>query len=289
MRSATLLTLALALPASASNVYVMSSGDPAIDNAVIAALTSRGHTCTLGVQFFNYTGQSLAAYQTVYLQANANWYLGEMSAAGGLALRTWVQNGGRLVTSEWVTYYSGTGDPFAPIASILPLNQSLQYGCETSTVYYQWTVDPQIMAGLPLGFGFPLDDYAGTEIYTGVKPGATLYYLIMNRAAAGLAGWTRGAGSVYSFSTTCGPTQLASETFSRLFSNVMGTVPPPPCYANCDGSTIPPVLNVADFNCFLASFANGDSYANCDQSTVPPILNVNDFTCFIAHFAAGCP
>jgi hypothetical protein len=61
------------------------------------------------------------------------------------------------------------------------------------------------------------------------------------------------------------------------------------CYANCDGSTTQPVLNVNDFLCFQAAFAAGDSYANCDNSTTPPVLNVNDFLCFQAAFAQGCP
>jgi hypothetical protein len=61
------------------------------------------------------------------------------------------------------------------------------------------------------------------------------------------------------------------------------------CYANCDGSTAPPILNVNDFACFLSRFAAGDAYANCDGSTAAPTLNVNDFTCFTARFAAGCP
>jgi DNA-binding beta-propeller fold protein YncE len=61
------------------------------------------------------------------------------------------------------------------------------------------------------------------------------------------------------------------------------------CYANCDGSTTPPVLNVLDFNCFLNSFAAGSPYANCDGSTTPPVLNVLDFNCFLNRFAAGCP
>jgi hypothetical protein len=60
------------------------------------------------------------------------------------------------------------------------------------------------------------------------------------------------------------------------------------CYANCDGSTIGPVLNVGDFTCFLQRFAAGDSYANCDASTTAPSLNVGDFTCFLQRFAAGC-
>jgi hypothetical protein len=62
-----------------------------------------------------------------------------------------------------------------------------------------------------------------------------------------------------------------------------------PCYANCDQSTTPPVLNVLDFNCFLTRFAAGDAAANCDGSTAAPVLNVMDFNCFLNRFAAGCP
>jgi hypothetical protein len=62
-----------------------------------------------------------------------------------------------------------------------------------------------------------------------------------------------------------------------------------PCYANCDGSTAAPVLNVADFTCFLQRYASGDPYANCDASTTVPTLNVADFTCFLQKYAAGCP
>jgi hypothetical protein len=61
------------------------------------------------------------------------------------------------------------------------------------------------------------------------------------------------------------------------------------CYPNCDASTTPPVLNVADFTCFLQRFAAGDAYSNCDGSTTPPVLNVADFTCFLQRFAGGCP
>jgi hypothetical protein len=60
------------------------------------------------------------------------------------------------------------------------------------------------------------------------------------------------------------------------------------CYANCDGSTAQPILNINDFVCFQSKFAAGDPYANCDGSTAPPVLNINDFVCFQARFAAGC-
>ncbi len=60
------------------------------------------------------------------------------------------------------------------------------------------------------------------------------------------------------------------------------------CYANCDASTAPPILNANDFQCFLNKFAAQDSAANCDASTAPPILNANDFQCFLNKYAAGC-
>jgi hypothetical protein len=70
------------------------------------------------------------------------------------------------------------------------------------------------------------------------------------------------------------------------------------CYANCDGSTVEPVLNVDDFTCFINEFAQAQTlpheqqvahYANCDGSTIAPALNVDDFTCFINRYAQGCP
>lgn len=50
-----------------------------------------------------------------------------------------------------------------------------------------------------------------------------------------------------------------------------------------------PVLNAADFACFLQRFGAADPRANCDRSTVEPVLNIADFTCFLGRFAAGCP
>ncbi len=81
----------------------------------------------------------------------------------------------------------------------------------------------------------------------------------------------------------CASGLTGSIEFVRLF------LPQAACYANCDESTTTPVLNVADFTCYLQRFAAGEPYANCDASTAPPVLNVADFTCFLQRFAAGCP
>jgi len=72
----------------------------------------------------------------------------------------------------------------------------------------------------------------------------------------------------------------------------------PRCAVNCDGSTIPPTLNLEDFRCFLKEFrslagqpasAQVGSIANCDGNTSAPTLTAADFTCFITKFGNGCP
>ncbi len=100
----------------------------------------------------------------------------------------------------------------------------------------------------------------------------------------GVRALTSAAGALWAgggFTTVSGE---ASPSLARVVCTA-----PPACYANCDGSTTAPVLNVADFTCFLQRTAAGESYANCDGSTQAPLLNVADFTCFLQSFAAGCP
>ena len=59
----------------------------------------------------------------------------------------------------------------------------------------------------------------------------------------------------------------------------------PNCYANCDGSTVPPRLNANDFMCFINRYVSGDPYANC---SLDDFINAADFMCFMDRFAAGC-
>ncbi len=94
-------------------------------------------------------------------------------------------------------------------------------------------------------------------------------------------------GSGYVWGPSFGPNY--PDGLPPVQAGDVAVVPAAACYANCDQSTTPPILNVADFNCFLNRFGAGDSYANCDQSTTPPVLNVGDFICFLNRFTAGCP
>jgi hypothetical protein len=274
----------------AANVYVMSSGSPAVDNTVAATLISHGHTATVGVEYISFDGtQSLAGFQTVYLQTNANWASGDMPVAGQQALSAWVRGGGRLVTSEWTVWKTGSQGGFAVLGSVLPLAPTTLYDGSLSATLAQATPNAALNAGVPNSFATAMVSYGGTETQCPPRPGATTYYT--NPALPGvaaLAGWGVGNGYVFSFNMTCGDTQVAEANFGQLLSNAMAATAPPGCYPNCDGSTTAPVLNVLDFTCFLQKFAAADPYANCDLSTTPPVLNVLDFTCFLQKFAAGC-
>jgi hypothetical protein len=277
--------------AGAANVYMLTSGDPVTDDAARQALITRGHTVTVGVAYTAFDGtQSLAGYDTVYLQMSYNWAQGDMPAAGQQALVTWVNGGGRLVTSEWVVWKTGTNQ-LTILSPILPEAGTTSYTGTTDATYTQATPNAALNAGLPAQFTFPVTYIGGTEtLVVETRPGAVVYYNSASGAGViGLAGWQVGAGSVFSFSTTCGATQTADFNFGRLLANAMGAGATGGCYANCDGSTTAPVLNVLDFNCFLNRFSAGNPYANCDGSTTAPVLNVLDFNCFLNRFSAGCP
>jgi hypothetical protein len=84
---------------------------------------------------------------------------------------------------------------------------------------------------------------------------------------------------------------------SAEFSNIANINVVQPCYANCDGSANPPILNILDFICFINHFSYASTlspsqqignYANCDRSTTEPVLTVNDFICFLDKFTLGC-
>jgi hypothetical protein len=92
---------------------------------------------------------------------------------------------------------------------------------------------------------------------------------------------------VWSAVVDAGPAPQTSPPVAQDFPFVLnGFVP---CYANCDGSAVVPVLTANDFQCFLNTYAAGSTAANCDGSTVNPVLTANDFQCFLNKYAAGCP
>jgi hypothetical protein len=212
--------LAITGQALAENVYVMSSGNLTIDNAVVATLQAYGHNVTLGVEYHQFDGsQSLAGIDVVYLQANANWAVGDMPAAGQTALLNFINSGGGLVTCEWVIWLAAI-NRFAILRPAFPVMPTTSYNYNATATFVQVTPDPILNAGLPTSFSF---DSGGETNLNTAMPGATVFYnSTVGGTRLGLVGWNYSNGRVLTFSTTNElPSQLSDSNFGRLFANAM--------------------------------------------------------------------
>jgi hypothetical protein len=207
----------------------------------------------------------------------------------------------------WIVY-----GPSAPNGWV----HGFQFVSQASGAVTSVTVPIQYLGGSPNNFQFELWNDGGnqpgtmlgivgqTPGYTGGTPpptqipatssitlsSGTTYWVVGRGFGNGQGTWhwnDQNQTGLRAYSLLGGPWNTGTVTLAAFRVEVQGG--PPPCYANCDASTSAPVLNVADFTCFLTKFAAGDAYANCDASTSVPVLNVADFTCFLQKFAAGCP
>jgi hypothetical protein len=195
-----------------------------------------------------------------------NWWFDPMDPAWFPLVIQFVDDSGQYPVS---VYYEGPGMP----------HQTAGW------VRYTFEVPDPTMTTLPPGWGGSGDEDPVT--YEPILPPGRTYRSVMENVS-------------YARITTEVPGYFYAPSWWEVgYDNLrISIVGPAPCFANCDGSTAAPVLNVEDFICFINEFSGGmalpheqqvDHYANCDGSTVAPVLNVDDFICFINAFAAGCP
>jgi hypothetical protein len=212
--------------ASAANIYVTGSGNTVADDALVTMLQGFGHTVTLGVEYWEFDGsQSLAGFNTVYLQTNYNWPTGDMPDAGQTSLVNFVNGGGGLVTCEWIIWKTGVQNHFNILEPIFPVMETGNFVGLTPTTFTQTVIDPILNAGLPNSFEFQVESLGGTEtVFTAIKPGATTYYNSSASSASGVVGWGVGAGNVLQFSTLNTTVQVEDPNFARLLSNSMGFI-----------------------------------------------------------------
>lgn len=130
------------------------------------------------------------------------------------------------------------------------------------------------------------DRYAGAAYLMGSSDPALL--VVNGRRALEERGWSAKGTPTEFMHDGVHYTPLGARAKAAVEMELLAPYVIDPCYANCDGSTVSPVLNVGDFICFQIRFVMGDPYANCDLSTAAPVLNVADFICFLNRFVAGC-
>jgi len=218
------LTLALALPVSswALSVYVLSSGDIATDLKVNGLLTLKGHTVTLGPEWFVWDGTQadLSGYDALVFLNNHNWQnAGDMPVAGQDAIVAYVGNGGGLVTGEWVDYQVNIGK-LQNLKPVLPTTYA-NYNYYSSSRYVQVKANKTLNRKVPTAFRFPTNSLGGSEVYLVKKAGAISYYKSSNTKKVGVAGWRYGAGRVISFSTLLSEVELKNKYYKTLFANAV--------------------------------------------------------------------
>lgn len=215
--------------AHASNVLLIGSSPSGLFSQ--GGLVQYGHNVTVGPHYDAFDGNfDLSPFDVVVLSA-VYYASPDMPTSGQTALVDFVNNGGGLITGEWVTWRIGLfGSSFAVIDPILPVWTDGSYiggagWTDGDVIYSQVTADPIMNAGMPLSFSLDIEP-AGSEIIH-ARPGATVFYSgddeFGNYPSDGLVGWDVGQGRVLSFSTTLqqpvGPDY--SDPYSRLISNAI--------------------------------------------------------------------
>jgi hypothetical protein len=212
-------------------VLVLSSGNVSQDTAIQNALIAEGHTPTLGPAYNLFTGAELTgSIDSVLFQANANYNAGDMPALGQNALKTFVENGGGLVTGEWVVWKTSVagGQRFSTLAPILPVAPTNTFSGAISfpnVTYTQNVADAILNNAVPSSFVFQVDTYDGAEHLVIPKAGSNVYYdsSAPNRSGdwKGVVGWDVMAGRVIHFSTVMGPLELGNANYSQLLGNAI--------------------------------------------------------------------
>jgi hypothetical protein len=184
-------------------------------------LEEAGHNVSLGVSsvLWDGTQADLNDFDVVILQNSFNWDSGSMPVSGQNALITFVNNGGGLVTGEWLIWNIYSGGRNTGLAQLVPATLS---GSRTigSATYTQANPDSIINNGLPASFDFPLNSFGGSESHLVPKQGATAFYT-SDSTYSGLVGWDYCGGRVISFSNLLTNTELSDSDLARLFVNAV--------------------------------------------------------------------
>ena len=198
-------------------VLILGSGNLAGDQTAEAVLDTAGFDADLGVQSALWNGEQfdLEAYEAVVVLNSFNWRT-DIPVAGQQALIDYVEEGGGLVTGEWLIW-----NDLTPLADLLPVEaDNRSWITESSLVYTLNTPDVTINQELNDRVDASANtETNGSETLFLAKPGATTFYNSVQTDRAGLVGWDYEDGRVISFSSVIADTELQSTDFAQLFVN----------------------------------------------------------------------
>lgn len=286
----------------AAPVFMLTSGNAALDELYVQQLTGAGHTVTIGPAWYNVNSSAgFPQGGVVLLLANANWNEGaRMPTPGQTALLAYVIQGGGLVTTEWTLWRNGSGmsgasfDVLTPAFAVMPTGG--MFRTSGSATYSQIDVNSTVHAGMPAAFSFVPDNFAGTESLFTPRPGALEFYR-SEGFGAGVVGWQFGNGRVANFSTCVGPQQMNDTNVARLMGNVLAwAAASSGCVADFDDGTgtgtRDGAVTVDDLLYYLQVFADGVARADVDDGSSTGTrdggVTIDDLLYYLVRFDAGC-
>jgi len=227
---ALMILSSLSLNSWALSVYVMSEGTYEDNRTILDTLTAAGHDPVLGVEPHRWNGSQadLSAYDVVILSLATSVLSQDMPTDGQAALISFVQQGGGLVTGEWLAYHI-YNNWFQALDLIIPVKSITgNFVTKESTKYHQCKrkTDPVLNNGLPTTFLFPTADIEGSESLFLAKRHSTTYYRTsadgrMFLCTPGVVGWQKESGRVISFSTLFTHIELSDINYATLFVNAV--------------------------------------------------------------------
>lgn len=286
-------------------VHDIEVGD--MDGDGVLDIVTSGHGIT---KVWKRTGQTWSFNELSALTGGAGIFLGDINRNGLLDIATptaWLRNPGALLGSPWTRFpieQTTHGDECLLVDlnrdgrldlvtcdahTRGPVHWFEQPADATSPAWTRRTIDANMASHHPEAADFNND--GRPDLLLAVELGEVAVYLnlpgsppIFERTTVALSGGhnarigdCNGDGRPDVFACDYLGNPPATVYLNRF------------CPANCDASTIVPLLTSNDFTCFLSAFSQGSPFANCDGSTTPPTLNILDFQCFLARFAQGCP
>lgn len=269
----------------------LTSSGASVSGITRVTITNNSHTITDGLSLADLTVFQPGAAMTVgrgTLSPGATVLATRFGASADYALvaadRGAILAGGYTAPSRRVFMFLGNGSYTNATASAIDLfDRSLCWAMNGNTMVATQPVATAVNEG------------SSTQLSVAIG-GAGPFTYQWRRAGANLVNIGHFSGTTMQ-TLTISPASVADMgPYDCVISGPCGSVTTQSamltvhgCYANCDGSTAPPIINIADYTCFLQKFMAGDPYANCDGSSTPPTLTILDFLCFQARVAAGCP
>jgi hypothetical protein len=167
-------------PGTAPERDIIILEDSGTQDSIVTILNNAGFKADLGGPYWMYTGENLRNYRVVLFLNGVEWIV-VMPDSVQQKIRAFVQNGGSLITTEWISWSGATNQI---INDILPVvyGGSWSVGSE---MYYKSVTHP-VSIGLPDSFqvsgawSFSVTHLNRTElnqaevIFTGSRSGAAV-------------------------------------------------------------------------------------------------------------------